>query len=71
MDNLKYRSQQYQNNDEVFRYNERYEERVRTTDRTAPKERVSQHKTRTEIVKRSTVNHFFSLSKLLSLEKEN
>lgn len=46
MGNLKYRSQQHQNNDEVFRYNERYEERVRTTDRAAPapRERVSQER---------------------------
>ena len=39
MENLKYRSNQY-HNDEVIRYNERYEERVKTTDRTVPKERV-------------------------------
>ena len=61
MDNLKYRSQQQQNNDEVIRYNERYEERVRTTDKTAPKERVSElylHQTRS--LRRSTVNHFLS-----------
>ncbi|CAF1619266.1 unnamed protein product [Adineta ricciae] len=38
LENLKYRSQQ-QNNDEVIRYNERYEEHVKTTDRTVPKER--------------------------------
>jgi hypothetical protein len=39
LENLKYRSNQY-HNDEVIRYNERYEERVKTTDRTVPKERV-------------------------------
>ncbi|CAF1112433.1 unnamed protein product [Rotaria sp. Silwood1] len=39
LDNLKYRSNQYQNNDEILRYNERYEERVQTTDKTVPRER--------------------------------
>lgn len=34
------RSDSYQANDEIVRYNERYEEHIRTTDRTVPKERV-------------------------------
>lgn len=59
LDNLKYRSQQHQNNDEVFRYNERYEERVRTTDKTAPRERVSELSLdQTRSIQRSIVNHF-------------
>ncbi|CAF1357584.1 unnamed protein product [Adineta steineri] len=41
LENLKYRSTQYQNNndEQIVRYNERYEEHVKTTDRTVPKER--------------------------------
>jgi hypothetical protein len=39
LENLRSRSDQYQANDEIVRYNERYEEHVRTTDRTVPKER--------------------------------
>ncbi|CAF3672349.1 unnamed protein product [Rotaria sordida] len=39
LENLKYRSNQYQNADEIHRYNERFEERVQTTDRTVPRER--------------------------------
>lgn len=46
MENLRARSDQYDANDEVVRYNERYEEHVRTSERTvpAPRERVSQEK---------------------------
>ena len=40
MESLKSRSDHYQNGDEVFRYNERYEEHIRTAERTVPKERV-------------------------------
>jgi hypothetical protein len=40
LENLKIRSDQYEAGDEVVRYNERYEEHIRTTDRTVPKERV-------------------------------
>ncbi|CAF0733535.1 unnamed protein product [Adineta ricciae] len=39
LESLKSRSDHYQNGDEVFRYNERYEEHVRTAERTVPKER--------------------------------
>ena len=40
LENLKSRSTLQPNNEEIVRYNERYEERIRTTDRTAPRERV-------------------------------
>lgn len=46
MENLRARSDQYETNDEVVRYNERYEEHIRTSDRTVPvaRERVSEKK---------------------------
>ncbi|CAF3670938.1 unnamed protein product [Adineta steineri] len=39
LESLKTRSEQYQNNDEIIRFNERYEEHIRTADRTVAKER--------------------------------
>ncbi len=44
MENLKTRSDQYEANDEIVRYNERYEEHIRTTDRTVPRERVGKER---------------------------
>ncbi len=44
MENLKSRSEQYQTSDEIVRFNERYEEHIRTTDRTVPRERVGNKK---------------------------
>jgi len=44
LENLKTRSDQYEANDEIVRYNERYEEHIRTTDRTVPRERVGKER---------------------------
>jgi hypothetical protein len=40
LENLKVRGGAFDYSDEVVRYNERYEEHIRSTDRTVPKERV-------------------------------
>ncbi|UJR26820.1 hypothetical protein I4U23_008133, partial [Adineta vaga] len=39
LESLKTRSEYHQNGDEVFRYNERYEQHIRTAERTVPNER--------------------------------